>query len=260
MASTLKAPKPTAQSRHAGVPSGAPPHVVVWEADGSPYDGLGYGHAVASRLAARGVHVTTVPLTWRRPSPKELSAPVHLVSGGTTPVDSQQTWVLEARQSFKQVLTRALDGEASITGICFGSQFIVSMLAGPDAVGPNPQGIEAGLTVVHSTDGSTEIVVSQFHYDHIEADAVKAIGGEVVLTNDHTQVQAFAIGSTIVGLQFHPELDPPATKATISSHRQLIHARTSAPASVRESVQRLASRWSDELFDCFVLEPSLTAA
>lgn len=236
------------------------PQVVVWEADGSPYGCLGYGHPIASRLAAAGVDVATVPLTRRQPSPIELAAPIHLLSGGSTPVNAQPEWLRAARLSLGVVLARALAGEATVTGICFGAQLIATLLAGPDAVGPNPRGLEAGLALIQEIDGSSDTVVAEFHYDQIHPYSVEAIGGTIVLTNDHTPVQAFSIGSSIVGLQFHPELDPPATWATICAHREFLQAHASSPATVLASIRRLASRWTPEPFDRFITGPALSPA
>jgi GMP synthase-like glutamine amidotransferase len=239
------------------------PRVVVWEADGSPHGGVGYGHAITVRLAAAGVTATTVPLSRRRPTAEELAAPFHILSGGMTPATSRRPWVRSARRDLEPVLVRALAGEAAVTGICFGAQLIVATLAGRSAVGPNPRGIEAGLAVVHRPDApdaphigdSAGIVVSEHHYHHIEPAAVAALGGRIALSNDHTTVQAFTIGSTIVGVQFHPELDLAGTRATVRAHRDLIRAHGSTPAAALASIDRLGGRWRAETFDHFVLEP-----
>jgi GMP synthase-like glutamine amidotransferase len=275
------------ERRRPGTPIGAPPcrrrpEVVVWEADGSPFGGLGYGHAVVARLAEAGIVATTVPLTRRPPSPEEQAAPVHVLSGGTTPATSSQPWVRAARRALHPVLMRALAGEATVIGICFGAQLVVATLAGPGAVGPNPRGLEAGLVVVHppgclpgrpgrrlrppapaspggpGSGGALAMatVVAQIHFHHIDPAAVTALGGEVVLSNDHTTVQAFTLGPTIVGLQFHPELDPPATRSTIEAHRGLLQAHGLVPADVLATVDRLGVAWGAEPFDRYIVRPA----
>jgi GMP synthase-like glutamine amidotransferase len=262
---------------------GWPPQVVVWEADGSPGSGRGYGHAVTTRLSAVGIASTIVPLTRRAPSPEEQAAPIHVLSGGTTAATSNRLWVRSARRALEPVLLRALAGEAVVTGICFGAQLIAATLAGPDAVGPNPRGMEAGLVLVHApgslpgmpgrrwwpsplvpTAGSgagrtAATVVSQIHYHHIDRSAVTALGGQVVLSNDHTAVQAFTIGPTITGVQFHPELDPPATRATIEAHRDLLRRHGMTPADVMPSIDRLGAAWRPDAFDRFITHPVRTS-
>jgi GMP synthase (glutamine-hydrolysing) len=278
-----------AQATTVESPAAAPPgtrcqpRVVVWEADGAPCSGRGYGHPITARLAAAGIASTTVPLTRRAPTPEEQAATVHVLSGGMTPATSNQLWVRLARRALEPVLLRALAGEATVTGVCFGAQMIAATLAGPGAVGPNPWGLEAGLVLVHTTGSlpgmpgrrrwpsspvpsggsgagrTAATVVSQIHYHHIDGAAVRALGGEVVLSNDHTAVQAFTIGPTITGLQFHPELDPPATRATIEAHRDLLRTHGVTPADVVASIDRLGGSWSPGAFDRFVTHPARTA-
>jgi GMP synthase-like glutamine amidotransferase len=240
----------------------ARPPVVIWEADGSPYGSHGYGDAISTRLAAAGIASTTIPLTVRRPSPEELAAPVHVLSGGTTPATSNRNWVRSVRRDLEPVLVRALAGEATVTGICFGAQLIAATLAGPGAVAPNPLGMEAGLTTVWPCTGAAGamgaagVVVSELHHHLVEPAAVAALGGEIIVTNDQTAVQAFALGPAIVGLQFHPELDPAATRATVRAHRRTIRAHGARPAAALASVDLLGARWRAETFDRFVVQPA----
>lgn len=236
--------------------------MVVWEADGSPYGGLGYGHAIRRRLAAAGIATTTVPLPRRAPSAEEQAAPVHVLSGGATAVTSPVPWVQAARRALEPVLLRALAGEATVTGICFGAQLIAATLAGPGAVGPNPRGLEAGLAVVHppgSVPGRAApagTVVAQIHYHHVDPVAVRDVGGEVVLSNRHTAVQAYTMGPTVTGLQFHPELDPSATRATMRAHQDLLGAFGVGLPEVLSSVDLLAGGWHAGTFDRFVTRPA----
>jgi GMP synthase-like glutamine amidotransferase len=167
--------------------------------------------------------------------------------------------VRSARLDLEAVLVRALAGEATVTGICFGAQLIATTLAGPGAVGPNPRGMEVGLTLVRPPDPGPDargFVVSEFHHHLIEPKAVAALGGEIILSNDHTAVQAFTIGQTIMGLQFHPELDPAATRATIRAHRHLIRAHEATPAAALASIDRWRDGWRAETFDRFVVQPT----
>ncbi|HEY8525156.1 MAG TPA: hypothetical protein VIL48_09345, partial [Acidimicrobiales bacterium] len=248
--------------RHA---AGGVPRVVIWEADGSPDGRHRYGDAIAARLAAAGIASTTVPLARRRPSTEELAAPVHVLSGGETSATSNRRWVRAARRSLEPVLVRARAGEAAVTGICFGAQLIAATLAGPGAVSPHPSGMEAGLAVVSgsaasgsagSGAGAAGVVVSELHHHRVEVEAVAAVGGDVLLSNDHTEVQAFAVGPAIVGLQFHPELDPAAMRATLGAHRPTLLAHAADPAAALASVDLLADRWWAGAFDRFIVDPA----
>jgi GMP synthase-like glutamine amidotransferase len=114
--------------------------------------------------------------------------------------------------------------------------------------------------VVRPPGSRPGVVVSQIHYHCIEPSAVAALGGDIVLSNDHTTVQAFTVGPTITGLQFHPELDPAATRATVTAHDDLIRAHGTTPDAVLASVDHLATRWRPDTFDRFVTRPAAAAA
>jgi len=253
------------------------PSVVVWEADGSLPGGQGYGSAITARLAAAGIVATSVPLTRRRPTPDELAAPAHVLSGGVTPSASHRPWVRRARLDLEPVLRRAMAGRATVTGICFGAQLIAATLAGPRAVRPNPRGMEAGLTLVRPPGGrrwaasdhpgvgpgvgpGSPLVVAEFHHHLVDPAAVVALGGEIVLSNDHTTVQAFAIGPNILGVQFHPELDPATILAMVREHRHLIRSHGTEPSAAAASIDRLRDRWRAETFDDLVARPAHRAA
>lgn len=227
--------------------------MVIWQADGS-YDGVhGYGFPLAERLAAAGVAFTMVPLPERAPDAAELSAPVHLLSGGDTSADADVAWVIEARRSLSTVLERARDGEATVTGVCFGAQLIARVLAGSGTVGPHRHGMQAGLYEVSGTGRQSRSVVSSFHYHHIDPDRVAQAGGTVTLTSDRTPVQGFRFGSTVRGVQFHPELGPDHLRATVAHHAGLITRRGGSVRRAAASIRLHGARWADTLADHLAL-------
>lgn len=244
---------------------------MVWEADGS-LPGGGYGAVIAARLAAAGIAATVVPLTRRRPTADELAAPAHVLSGGVTPATSDRPWVHRARLDLEPILHRALAGRATVTGICFGAQLIAATLAGPRAVRPNPRGMEAGLVVVRpparrrwapsdppGVGPGSRLVVAELHHHLVDPAAVVALGGDIVLSNDHTTVQAFALGPTILGLQFHPELDPATIRSVVQAHGHLIRSHRAEPAAALASIDRLRRRWRARTFDDLVAQPARRA-
>jgi len=219
--------------------------VVVWEADGLVDGRLGYGAPIAMRLAAAGLAARVVPLTERVPTDGELAAPVHIVSGGSTSVDADAAWLVAARDRLAVVLDRALEGAATLSGICFGSQLIAHVFAGPDCVGVHPDGMQAGLVPVREVAGSAEPddVVSSFHYHSIERRVLEAAGGRVVLESDRTPVQAYEIGSAVRGMQFHPEFSPRQLRRALRNHRGVVEKYGASMSSVNRSIVELGARW-----------------
>lgn len=232
------------------------PEVVIWQADGVVDGQRGYGAPIASRLATAGFGVSVVPLVERAPDRVELAAPVHVLSGGASPVDTDARWLREARAALAGLLERGLAGEAMVSGICFGAQLIASVLAGPAAVGPHPEGMQAGLVEVLRTDDLMVEVVSSFHYHGIDRASIEAAGARVLLTSSRTQVQAFAWGAGVLGLQFHPELAPDQLRATLLAHRRVVRAHGGAASRAAASIVEREQWWSESPWDRFVLTPA----
>ena len=246
---------------------GTTPEVVVWEADGRVDGRVGYGAPIARRLRAAGMTVSVVPLTERQPNEAELHAKVHLVSGGSTSVDSDEPWIRAFRGALTAVLHRSLAGQASLTGICFGAQLLATLLAGRGTAGPHPRGMQAGLVKLRpyaeadhtEPDIDAQVVVSSFHYHHIDRRRLEASGARIVADSRHTEVQAFECGAGVRGVQFHPELSPAELGVTLRVHRGVVqrysHGRTRTVAAVRPSAEATA-RWSEGAWRRFVEDPA----
>lgn len=236
----------------AGRIPGSRGQVTVWEADGCPWRGAGYGSELARRLRACGFSVRTVPLQERPPTDDELAAQMHVISGGNSPATTTTGWVGAARSPLGELLERALSGSASVVGICFGAQLLAVSLAGPGAVRPTARGMEVGLHRVRCTTSPASHVVSEFHYHEIRPDAVRSIGAEVTYENDHTEVQGFALGSSVFGYQFHPELDPWRTTSTVRSNKKVIRSAGSCPRTAMGTIRRNRSQWHPASFENLV--------
>lgn len=228
--------------------------VTIWEADGAPWPGVGYGSEIARRLRTAGWSVRTVPLQQRRPDDDELAAPFHVLSGGSTPATTTRGWVGETRRRLQAVLERGVAGSATVVGICFGAQLLAVSLAGPRAVRPARRGMEVGLHRVRCTSSASEHVVSEFHHHEVRPAAMRDIGATVTFENDHTQVQGFCVGTNVVGFQFHPELDPRRTASTIRANRELIRSVGSCPDTALRTVRDQRGDWQSMSFDRLVLD------
>lgn len=232
--------------------SGGATQVTVWEADGSPWRGAKYGSEIARRLAEAGYAVRTVPLQERRPDDDELAAPLHVLSGGTTPATTRTGWIAQTRRPLEEVLDRAHVGAATVVGVCLGAQLLAVSLAGPRAVRPARRGMEVGLHRVRCAHSDAEHVVSEFHHHEIRPAALRAIGATVTFSNDHTRVQGFAFGDHVVGYQFHPELDPPRTASVIRANRDVIRSVGSCPTTALRTVRHHGGDWNPMSFDHLV--------
>jgi GMP synthase-like glutamine amidotransferase len=98
-----------------------------------------------------------------------------------------------------EFITKAIDQDVPIFGICFGGQLLARALGGSVAPGPKP---EIGWTVVH-TDRPDLVSTGpwfQFHYDRWQ---VPAAATEIA--RNSAASQAFTYRRNL-GVQFHPEL------------------------------------------------------
>ncbi len=232
--------------------------VVVWEADGRA-GRHGYGPPISRRLHRAGLAVTTVRLTERPPNELEMAAPVHVLSGGNTAVDADAPWLIAARQRLAVVLSRALAGDAMVTGICFGSQLIAHELAGSGAVGPHPDGLQVGLFDVQCSARADAGVVSSFHFHRIVRSELLAAGARVELSSERTDVQAYSCGRFVRGVQFHPELTPRELRSTLRTYRDVIDHHGLDPRDVERDLRRGQRRWTDRLWDGYVYRPTVDA-
>ncbi len=228
--------------------------MTIWEADGAPWPGAGYGCEIARQLRRAGWSVRTVPLQQRQPDDDELAAPLHVLSGGSTPATTTRGWVGAARTRLQEVLERALVGSATVVGVCFGAQLLAVSLAGPRAVRPARRGMEVGLHPVRCTASSAEHVVSEFHHHEVRPAAIRSIGATVTFENEHTRVQGFSMGANVMGFQFHPELDPRRTASTIRANTELIRSVGSCPDAALRTVRDHRGAWQPMSFDRLVLD------
>ncbi|MGI9577285.1 MAG: glutamine amidotransferase-related protein [Microthrixaceae bacterium] len=231
-----------------------PVRVTIWEADGSPWHGAGYGCELRRRLRARGFSVRAVSLQQRRPTDDELSSEVHILSGGTTAATTSTGWVRATRAPLQEVLESALAGTATVVGICFGAQLLAVSLAGAGAVRPARHGMEVGLHRVRCTASSESHVVSQFHHHEVSPEAIRGIGATVTFENDHSHVQGFAVGSGVLGFQFHPELDPWRAASTVRANRRVIRSVGSCPRQAMRTIRAQRSQWHPSSFDRLVVD------
>lgn len=230
--------------------------VVVWEASGSIDGSVGYGHHIAARLAASGLAVSVIPLAARLPDTVELEASVHVLSGGTTPVTARVGWLDAARRLLDGVLGRALVGQATVTGICFGAQLIADMLAGPGTVVCHPDGMQAGIVDAVDTVDGRIVPVASFHYHHIRHAPIDAAGGRVVLASATTPVQAFEFGDGVRGVQSHPELGPDELTAALVANRDVLERHGANVPEAVASIEAARVWWTDEVWERFVIEPA----
>lgn len=166
--------------------------------------------SLAPVLSAFGYKVTMLDVGCDDvPGSIVLDADLLIVLGGPIGVYEVDTYPFLAAE--KAVIRARLDDRAPTLGICLGAQLIASALGADVAPGP---GKEIGFAPLALTSAGTTsplrhldgVSVLHWHGDVAELPAgAECLAGTALCHN-----QAFSIGSNIVGLQFHAEVDPTA--------------------------------------------------
>jgi GMP synthase (glutamine-hydrolysing) len=142
-----------------------------------------------------------------------------------------------------------------VLGVCFGHQLLAWALGA--RVERNPRGPEVGSRTVTLTAAGIadplftglprSFLAPEAHEDHV---ARVPPGARLLASGPRTPVEAFAAGETIRAVQFHPEFDPPRSRAIVTADRAML-ARSGpggcsvAQGSVRPTpaAERVLENW-----------------
>jgi GMP synthase (glutamine-hydrolysing) len=192
----------------------------------------------ADPLAARGFSFDVRQAGIDEVSDAEvLAADLLVVLGGPLGVYETTTYPWLVRE-IAQVGARVAAGRPTL-GVCLGAQVIAAALGqrvypgrakeiGWAPVTLSPAGRAGPLAVL---DG---VPVLHWHGDTFDLPPHASL----LASTEVTPHQAFAIGDSVLGLQFHPEVDARAIEAWLIGHAaELSHARIDIPALRAESAR-----------------------
>ncbi len=126
----------------------------------------------------------------------------------------RDAWVDDPRNDrVMEVIDSCRTAGKPLLGVCFGHQLLGRALGAP--VGRHPAGYELGNVAVNLTDDGVKCPLFAGlprRLDVIEShqDVVLELpqGARLLATGEHTAVQAFDFAGHLLGVQFHPEMDP----------------------------------------------------
>jgi GMP synthase (glutamine-hydrolysing) len=163
--------------------------------------------------------VRGVPL----PAYDEISGVV--VTGSHAMVTERQPW----SENTASWLAGAIERGMPTLGICYGHQLLAWALGG--TVGDNPNGREFGTVEIRLTDcaqqdrllgGLPNKMLAQVC--HTQSVLQLPLGATLLASSDMDPHQAFVVGDTAWGVQFHPEFDAEIVVAYIERYRQALLA------------------------------------
>jgi GMP synthase-like glutamine amidotransferase len=187
-----------------------------------PFEGLG---SIEIWLQKASYEITSTKLyeSVKLPSPDEVDFLV--VMGGPMSVndEDQYPWLVLEKKFVRQVI----ESGKPVLGICLGAQLIASALGGK--VYPNLMK-EIGWFSVRSVSSNTDsafafpVSVEVFHW-HGETFSLPW-GAIRIAESDGCENQAFQIGRSVIGLQFHLETTPESARELVANCRdELVPSR-----------------------------------
>ncbi|OPY10106.1 MAG: glutamine amidotransferase [Syntrophaceae bacterium PtaB.Bin095] len=187
-----------------------------------PFEGLGN---IEPRLRAEGFEVTATRFFASEALPDRSEIDFLVVMGGPMSVQDERRfpWLVTEKNFIRDVI----DSGRPVLGICLGAQLIASALGA--SVYRNPvkeigwfpiRGIPSGNRGLFRFPPSMEV----FHWHGETFDLPP--GATRLAKSEACENQAFQIGPSVIGLQFHLETTPQSAKALILNCRdELVPSR-----------------------------------
>jgi GMP synthase (glutamine-hydrolysing) len=191
--------------------------------------------AAGMGLARARVRVACVFEDEPLPEPSALCGAV--VTGSSAMVSERAAW----SERTAAWLARAVEAELPLLGICYGHQLLAHALGG--RVERNPLGREIGTVEVSLRDEAACDALFRglprrlrVQATHVEAVLELPRGARWLASSERDAHQAFAVGRTAWGVQFHPEFDADVMRSYLVERRAaLTREGLDADALIREA-------------------------
>ena len=178
-----------------------------------PFEGPG---SIEPWLRAAGHHITRTPFFIggsTLPAIPDIDS--LIVMGGPMSANDEQLFPWLAQE--KAFIRRAIDDGKPVLGICLGAQLIASAMGA--RVYPNPTREIGwfpihGCTVPGANNFSFPSSVNVFHW-HGETFDLPS-GAIHLASSDVCRLQAFQLGTSVIGLQFHLETTPASARDIVT--------------------------------------------
>jgi len=180
-----------------------------------PFEGLG---SIASWLDTAGFEITSTRFFESAELPDLKMIDLLVVMGGPMSVNDEDafSWLVPE----KRLIREAVDSGKPILGICLGAQLIASAM-GAEIYRNRVK--EIGWFPVHGVSSSTASLfrfppsTKVFHW-HGETFDLPS-GATLLARSEGCENQAFQIGKSAIGLQFHLETTPESAREIVSNCR-----------------------------------------
>ena len=140
-------------------------------------------------------------------------ADAWLTTGSRHSVNEEEPWIRDLEEFVRKVAVAGVP----FVGICFGHQLIAKALGG--SVVKSDRGWGVGVQEVEVNPDLGLGVSYRVLTSYEDQVATLPPGGEILGWNEHCPVSMLGVGSTILGIQGHPEFEPAYSEALMESRR-----------------------------------------
>jgi GMP synthase-like glutamine amidotransferase len=157
-------------------------------------------------LPAHGVELVPIRPYAGDPVPAAVDADALIVMGG--PMGAYDDDAVPWLPAVRDLLAAAVRDGVPTLGICLGAQLLAVATGGRVERGANGPEIGLGEVIVAAGDrllDAGRIPVAQWHYDTVTE---LPPGAALLASSDSYEVQAYRVGTSAWGLQFHVEAAP----------------------------------------------------
>jgi GMP synthase-like glutamine amidotransferase len=169
-----------------------------------PYEGIGN---IEPWLRDKGYEITATYFYKHDQLPDPDQVDLLIIMGGPMSVNDEDVYPWLVKE--KQFIRRNIESGKSVLGICLGSQLIASAMGA--RVYRNPEK-EIGWFPVQGIEPHDPMIFrfpSTFDVFHWHGDTFDLPPGAAhIAKSEACENQAFQIGGSVIGIQFHPETTP----------------------------------------------------
>ena len=172
-------------------------------------------------------------------SPTECDA--WLITGSRHSVNDDYEWI----RRLEEFIRKTAAGGVPLVGVCFGHQLLAKSLGG--TVVKAERGWGVGVKTVQLAEGLGFVPdgVDSFRLINSHQDQIEKLpeGGRIIGWNEHCPVSAITVGSSMLGIQGHPEMDLDFVRSLIELRR----GTTIPPETADDGIASLATEPDTQL-------------
>lgn len=190
-------------------------------------------------LAGMGINLdqaVIVDVCQRTELPDYANVSGIIITGSHAMVTDHHEW----SERVAHWLPGAVKHHVPILGICYGHQLLAYALGGK--VANNPNGDEAGAVDIHLQSAArTDALLGELpatfkaHESHAQSVLQLPESAMLLASSDMDAHQAFVVGQSAWGVQFHPEFDVDITSEYLRAERQELLAQGQDPDRLIET-------------------------